>query len=312
MERPTLRQLEYAVAVADHRHFGRAADSLHVSQPGLSSQIRELERRLGVPIFERAARQVELTAAGTEVVDRARQVLRAVNELTVGASMHSGTVRGRLRLGAIPTIGPYLLAPVTRALRTEWPEAQLVLQELQTRRLVEATEQGELDVGLLAVPVETGALHVEPVGAEEFVLALADDHRLAADDEVAPSVLSELRLLLLEDGHCLRDHVLAACDIAGPSDRRELHGASLSALTQMVAAGQGVTLLPASAVPIEARKGSGISVRRFSQPGPGRGIALVWRRSDPRADLYTTLAARLAEALDPMLRSGGAVAGNRS
>jgi LysR family hydrogen peroxide-inducible transcriptional activator len=286
MIRPTLRQLEYAVAVADQGHFSRAAELVRVSQPGLSSQVQELERRLGVDLFERSARQVRLTPAGREVVRRARDVLRQVDELGLIASLFQGTVRGQLRLAAIPTAAPYLLPTLARALRQHWTEAHLELHELQTAVMVEAIERGDVDLGLLALPFSTASLHVEPVAEEPFLLALPEGHPLAGKDPVQLGVLAELPVLLLEDGHCLRDHTQNACDIAGNADRHEIRAASLATLVQMVAGGDGVTLLPASALSVESRAGTGIVARAFVQPAPGRTLAFAWRRSDPRSEMF--------------------------
>lgn len=305
MERPTLRQLEYAVAVADHRHFGRAAEAVNVTQPGLSGQIGQLERRLGVKIFERSGRQVALTSAGAEIVERARRLLRDADDLAVAASLHRGTVRGRLRVAAIPTMAPYLLPDLADAARQSWPEAYLELQELQSEPMVAAVTNGGIDLGLLAVPYDTGWLRVEPVADEPFHLALPDGHRLAGAEALPLSVLTDLAVLLLPDGHCLRDHALGACEMAGRVEHSEVRAASLSTLVQMVVGGAGVTLLPASAVTVEARPGSGIVTRPFEPPAPGRGIALAWRPTDPRSELFAALAAELAPRVEALLSRAG-------
>lgn len=297
MDRPTLRQLEYAVAVADHLHFGRAAEAVAVSQPGLSGQIHELERRLGVQLFERSSRQVRVTTAGAEVVGRARAVLRDVDELALAAAAHHGTLRGRLRVAAIPTMAPYLLPALTHALHDRWPDATLELTELRTVDLVVAVERGEIDLGLLATPVDTGALHVEVIGSEPFLLALPDDHDMAGTDEVPVSALRDLPVLLLEEGHCLREHALAACEIAGRVEHSEVRAASLATLAQMVASGVGVTLLPASAVPVDARPGTGLEAVPFEAPAPGRTISLTWRPTDPRARYYAEVGSALTAPL---------------
>lgn len=304
MERPTLRQLEYAVAVADHRHFGRAAEAANVTQPGLSGQIGQLERRLGVRLFERSGRQVALTSAGAEIVERARRLLRDADDLAVAASLHRGTVRGLLRVAAIPTMAPYLLPALTAVARQSWPEARLELQELQSEPMVAAVGGGAVDLGLLAVPYDTGPLHAEPVADEPFCLAVPDGHRLASADSLPLGVLTDLPVLLLPDGHCLRDHALDACEIAGRVEHSEVRAASLSTLAQMVVGGAGVTLLPAGAVAVEARPGSGIAARPFEPPAPGRGIALVWRPTDPRSELFAALAAELAPRVEALVGSG--------
>ena len=305
MERPTLRQLEYAVAVADHRHFGRAAEAVRVSQPGLSGQIQQLERRLGVRLFERSGREVALTSAGAEIVERGRRLLRDADDLAVAASLHRGAVRGRLRVAAIPTMAPYLLPALTAVARRSWPEARLELQELQTEPMLAAVAGGGADLGLLAVPYDTGPLHVEPVADEPFRLAVPEGHPLATAGLLPLSVLSDLPVLLLPDGHCLRDHARHACEIAGRVEHSEIQAASLSTLAQMVVGGVGVTLLPASAVGIEARPGAGIAARPFEPPAPGRGIALVWRPTDPRSELFAALAAELAPKVEDLISRAG-------
>ena len=305
MERPTLRQLEYAVAVADHRHFGRAAEAVCVTQPGLSGQIQQLERRLGVRLFERSGREVSLTSVGAEIVERGRGLLRDADDLAVAASLHRGTVRGRLRVAAIPTMAPYLLPALTRTMRERWPEAHLELWEQQTRPMVAAAQSGNVDLGLLAVPYDTGSLHVEPVADEPFHLALPGGHRLAGAESLPLGALADLPVLLLPDGHCLRDHALNACEIAGRVEHSEVRAASLSTLAQMVVGGAGVTLLPASAVGVEARPGSGIVTRPFEPPAPGRGIALVWRPTDPRSELFAAMAADLALRVEALVSPAG-------
>lgn len=293
MNRPTLRQFEFAVALARHCHFGKAAKAVHVSQPGLSSQIKELEDRLGVTLFERDRRKVRLTAAGEEVVKRAQDLLLQVDELSLAASLYARRVQGRVRLVAIPTMGPYLLPALTQAMTEKWPFVNLVLHEEQTSVLLEDIRQGNMDLGLIALPFETGDLHVEQIGEEPFLLATSEGHRLSGSSPVPVSVLENAPLLLLEEGHCLRDHALAACQGLGGLARREIHTASLSTLAQMVASGAGVTLLPASAVHVEARPGSGLLTRPLEPSSIGRSVALVWRRSDPRHEHFLALAEEL-------------------
>lgn len=294
MELPTLRQLAYAVAVADHRHFTAAAEAMFVSQPGLSGQIQALERRLGVQLFERSSRGVRLTPVGGQVVDRSRQVLRAVEELVHLASLHHGAIRGVLRVAAIPTIAPYLLPMLTRLVRTLWPEVRLELVELQSRAMIEALDHGRCDMGLLAVPYDTGDMSTITVAEEPFLLAVPDDDPLARKSSVEVSQLQGLPMLLLEEGHCLRDHAAAVCELAGgpeggEPERNEVHAASLSTLTQMVAAGMGYTLLPASALEVETRPGNGVVAVPFGDAPPGRTVALAWRSADPRGERFAEL-----------------------
>ena len=294
MERPTLRQLEYAVALADHGHFGRAAEAVFVSQPALSAQIRELEDRVGAVLFERDRRITRPTEDGADVIRRARSILREVDDLMASTAAGHGELRGTVRLGAIPTMAPYLLPSVTAAVRGTWPAVSLELTEARTGDLVDAIADGSLDVGLLATPYDTGSLHVRELGVEDFVLTLPVGHELAASGPIPLAVLADLPVLLLEEGHCLREHAMAACSLAGSVDHAEVRSASLSTLTQMVAAGVGVTLLPESALAVEVRDGSGVVARRFEPPAPGRGVALAWRASDPRARFYDRLAETLA------------------
>ena len=303
---PTFRQLQYAVAVDDHRHFGRAAASLHVSQPGLSAQIRELEKRLGVSLFERATSTTRPTQAGQDLLERARRIIGEVNDLAVAANLHNGELRGVLRVAAIPTIAPYLLPTVTQLFHREWPHADLELAELRTSTLVDSIERSEADLGLLALPAETRNLHTEPLVFERFHLAVPDSHTFTDDRPVSVSALSGFQLLLLEEGHCLRDHALAACRTVTGMEHRELRKVGLTVLVQMVATGKGATLLPEFSLPVEARDGSGIVTRPIEEPTVGRELSLVWRSTDPRSELFrcaaaiirTTLQARQATAPD--------------
>ncbi len=290
MYRPTLRQLEFALALAEHRHFGRTADAVHVSQPGLSSQIKELEERLGVTLFERDRRNVRITPSGEAVVSRASEILRLVDELLLDASLMAGKVQGRLRLAAIPTMGPYLLPTLRRELKAKWPFVELVLFELRTAEILRSVKQGDIDIGLIALPFDTGDLHVEALDDDPFMLACAEGHELAGEAPADIAALQEVPVLLLEEGHCLRDQVQSLCAQLGGVAHREVHQASLSTLVQMVAGGAGVTLLPASAVEVEARPGSGVCVRPIAQQGVGRTQALVWRPSDPRSQHFAAFA----------------------
>lgn len=300
MSRPTLRQLEYAVAVDDHGGFGRAAAALFVSQPGLSSQIAELERRLGVVLFERSRSSCTPTTAGREVLERARRVLLEVDDLARSVAVHRDTVVGEVRVAAIPTIAPYLLSSVARRMRRLWPEADLELLELRTTDLVDAVSRGRVDVGLLAMPVDTASLEVTDLVFEPFVLAAAESNPIVEETAITAERLAELEVLLLEDGHCLRDHVLAVCRLAGSTRHRSVHQTSLAVLTQMVASSDAVTLLPRAAVDVEARAGSGVAVVPFADLAAGRRLSLVWRRGDPRSDLY-------AQAVDEVIDAIGSV-----
>lgn len=288
-QRPTLQQLAYLVALADHRHFGRAAAACHVSQPALSSQIRALERRLGATLVERLPRGMRLTPAGSAAAARARTVLTAVDELVDEVSADASELRGRVVIGAIPTVAPYLLGRLVPVITSRFPGIDLRLEELRTDDLLQALRDGDVDLGLCALPVEGGDLHAEPLGDDPFLLAVPTGHALASSKApVSTDVLATDRVLLLEDGHCLRDQALSVCEVvdAQPTDVR---ATSLPTLVQMVAAGGGVTLLPASAAAVEARPGNGIAVRRFREP-VHRTLAYVWRKSSPWAPSYEELA----------------------
>lgn len=298
MDQPTLRQLEYAVSVADQEHFGRAAAAMHVSQPALSSQIRELESRLGVELFERSPRGVTTSAAGREVVERSRAILRDVADLQQAASAHAATIQGQLRIAAIPTTAPYYFPAIVRILNSHWPAAHLELQERQTDVMIESLRQGDLDLGLLAIPYDTPGLVVEALTTERFHVALPEGHDLDAAGPLPIDALTDLRLLLLPEGHCLRGHAVEACEVAGRVEHSTVQAASLATLSQMVAAGIGITLLPAGAVPVEARPGTGIVTRELAPPAPGRTIALAWRDTDPRHALFAELPPIMRPALE--------------
>ena len=299
MERPTLRQLEYMAAVAQHGTFGGAADAVHVSQPAMSAQIAELEQRLGVALFERDRHGARLTAEGEAVLIAARQVLDDVDRLLEVAAERSDDLIGPLRIGVIPTMAPYLLPTVVRETTRRYPQAELHLAERRTSDLVAAIEAGDLDVGLLATPVpEIGpSLAVTELARDRFVLALPEGHPYAGRSRLPQSALGSLPMLLLEEGHCLRSHAQAACSIIGASPLGSTHATSLPAAVQMVAAGIGGTLLPASAIEVEARPGSGISTRRLRKPEPYRQISLVWRRRAGRSEQYDRLADALREPI---------------
>jgi LysR family transcriptional regulator, hydrogen peroxide-inducible genes activator len=300
MERPTLQQLQYLVALEQHRHFGRAAEACNVSQPGLSSQIRELERRLGAPLFERASRQVFLTGAGAEAVERARIILRDVDDLVAGCRSARGLLTGRLRLGVIPTIAPYLLTRILPVLRDEFPGLSVHLREERTDALVSSLHGGRIDLVLLALPLEDSRLTTAELGEDPFLLALASDSPLAGTDPVDPDFLLGQPVLLLEDGHCLRGQALAICQLAGAATADDVRATSLPTLVQMVAGGVGITLLPRMAANVEAGAGSGIVTRRFREPVPSRVIGLAWRTSSPHDASYR----HLAEVIAPICGLG--------
>jgi LysR family hydrogen peroxide-inducible transcriptional activator len=279
----TLRDLEYLVALAETRHFGRAAERCHVSQPTLSAQVRKLEDTLGVALVERRPRRVGLTAAGTAVVERARRMLRDADDIRVVARASQDPLAGALKVGLIPTLGPYLLPRVAPRIAKALPKLQLMLHEYKTAPLVERTLAGDLDLAVLALPAETKGLVTRELFAEPFLVAMPERHPLAARKRVRVEDLEHRRLLLLEEGHCLRDQALAVCAHAGTEDQ-DFRATSLETLRQMVASGQGVTLLPRLAAEGPFAAAGGLAVRPFVPPSPSRVIGAAWRRSTSRGE----------------------------
>lgn len=276
----TLRQLRYFDAVARQRHFGRAAAACAVSQPALSMQIRELEETLGAQLFDRGARQVNLTEFGDAFVPRVREILRAVDELSDLARASQDRLAGRLRIGVIPTVAPYLLPAFIGRLSRHYPDLDMHLRESLTQTLIEELAEGRLDAAIVALPISEPAFEEVALFRESFVLVRpAQDAGLPVP---GPEKLRELRLLLLEEGHCFRDQALAFCNMRTALPRDMLEGSSLSTLVQMVGAGIGVTLVPEMALPVETRSAA-VSVARFPAPEPSRTIGMIWRRSNPMA-----------------------------
>jgi LysR family hydrogen peroxide-inducible transcriptional activator len=291
--RPSLRQLEYAVAVADHHSFRKAAAACEVTQPALSTQIAQLERDVGAQIFERDRRRVLVTPAGEELIARARRILGEVDELVDGAGRHREPLSGTVRLGVIPTVAPYLLPLVLPAVRSKHPRLKLVLREDQTARVLADLDAGRLDACVIATPVP-GDLAVAELYREEFLLAAPPRHRLIGRRRVHEGDLAGEETLLLEDGHCLRDQALAVCQGAGAHEAAELRATSLPTLVQMVASGLGVTLLPelAASALVSGPRG-GVAVTRLAEH-PGRTIGLAWRMSSARGREFRVLADLIA------------------
>jgi len=277
-----LKDLRYLVALADLRHFGRAAGRCFVSQPTLSAQLKKLEQSLGVQLIERAPNAVALTAVGEEIVARARRILEASDEVVELARSHQDPLAGRLRVALLPTIGPYLLPQIAPVIRKSLPRLQLHLYEYQTAAMIEKLHGGELDLGILALPVELEGLESRELYREEFLLAVPERHRLATHERVRVADLRAERLLLLEEGHCLRDQALEVCSRVGVRDSQDFRGTSLETLRQMVAAGAGVTLLPELAGRGAYRSGRGVALRPFVRPAPARQVGAVWRGTTPR------------------------------
>src|SRR5882762_9249607 len=273
----TLRQLRYFDALARHGHFGRAAESCSISQPALSMQIKEMEETLGGVLLERSARQVTLTTFGHEIIERVREILRSVDELGDFARASRDRLAGRLRIGMIPTIAPYLLPKVIENLARMHPELDIHVRETLTPKLIRELAEGRLDTAIVALPVSEPSLTEVACFSENFLLV-----RPGADEGTpVPSheMLREMRLLLLEEGHCFRDQALSFCNMQSPP-REVLDASSLSTLVQMVGAGIGVTLIPEMAVTVETRSAT-VSVARFRNPQPSRTIGMVWRKTSP-------------------------------
>ncbi|MGF1563566.1 MAG: LysR substrate-binding domain-containing protein [Geminicoccaceae bacterium] len=293
----TLKHLRYFEALARHGHFGRAAEACCISQPALSVQMKELEAMLGAPLIERGARQVRLSHLGEELVPRAREILRAVGEIEDLARACQGTLTGRLRIGLIPTVAPYFLPGLIKLLTAAYPELDIRPREAVTQTLIRDLIDGQLDVAIVALPVSENGVHEEPLFDEEFVLVrpVAD-----ADKPVpGPETLREMRLLLLEEGHCFRDQALSFCHAASLPPRDLMEGSSQSTLVQMVGAGIGVTLIPDMAVAIEATSAP-VAIARLPAPRPARRIGMVWRRSTPLAEQL----GQIAECIRQMRANG--------
>ena len=274
----TLKQLRYFEALAQHGHFGRAAEACSISQPALSMQIREMEAVLGSDLFERGPRQVRLTGFGEETLLRAREILRGVEELADMARAARGNLSGRLRIGVIPTIAPYLLPAIIARLTEANPGLDVHLRETVTPKLIRELEEGRLDTAIVALPVSEPSLTEVDLFAEDFVLVRPGAE--AGKPVPNPEKLREMRLLLLEEGHCFRDQALSFCYAGQAAPRELLDGSSLSTLVQMVGAGIGVTLIPEMAVAVETRSAH-VSIARFNGAQPSRRIGMVWRRTSP-------------------------------
>ncbi|MFP5479944.1 MAG: LysR substrate-binding domain-containing protein [Alphaproteobacteria bacterium] len=283
----TIKHLRYFDALARHRHFGRAAEASSISQPALSLQVKELEDILGAPLVERGPRQIRLTALGEEFGQRARDILRAVDELAALGRAGAGPLAGQLRLGIIPTVAPYVLPRLIRQLAVRFPDVDLRPREAVTPRLMRDLVEGRLDLALLALPVSEPSLTEYPLFDEDFLLV-----RPAAQAAQPVPSLEELRnlpLLLLEEGHCFRDQAISYCKLPPAPAGEIMQGSSLSTLVQMVGAGLGVTLIPEMAAAVETRSAK-VALDRLPDPRPSRTIGLVWRKSNPLAPQLEALA----------------------
>jgi LysR family transcriptional regulator, hydrogen peroxide-inducible genes activator len=276
----TLRQLRYFDALARHGHFGRAAEACAISQPALSMQIREMEDALGGALLERGARQVTLTQFGEELIQRVRDILRSVDELGDFARASQDRLAGRLRVGMIPTIAPYLLPKVIENLARLHPELDIHVRETLTPKLIKEVAEGRLDTAIVALPVSEPSLTEVALFTENFLLVRPGGDK--GTPVPSSETLREMRLLLLEEGHCFRDQALSFCNMQSSPPREVLDASSLSTLVQMVGAGIGVTLIPEMAVSVETRSAP-VSVARFKNPQPSRIIGMVWRKTSPLA-----------------------------
>jgi LysR family transcriptional regulator, hydrogen peroxide-inducible genes activator len=291
----TLRQLRYFDALARHGHFGRAAEACSISQPALSVQIKDLEETLGAELFERAARQLRLSAFGEEFLLRVRDILRSVDELGDLARAHRSQLIGRLRIGVIPTVAPYLLPAMISSLTRANADLDIHVRETVTPKLLQELAEGRLDTAIVALPVSEPSMEEIPLFDESFVLVRP------LEDEAKPvpnkDTLREMRLLLLEEGHCFREQALSFCDMGSVRPREILDGSSLTTLVQMVGAGIGVTLIPEIAMSVETRSAA-VSVARFQEPQPTRTIGMIWRKTSPIARQLTEVADVVRQAAD--------------
>lgn len=278
-----LKDLKYLVALADTGHFGRAAERTFVSQPTLSAQLKKLEDYLGVKLVERQPKNVQLTDVGKQIVARARRMLQEGDEIVALARNNSNPLSGKLKVALIPTIGPYLLPRVMQRIRKALPQLGLMLYEYQTESLLKRLREGEIDLGIIALPADDEGLESRELYREAFTVALPPQHALAQKSTIKVSDLKGETLLLLEDGHCLRDQALEVCsrvDIREPEDFR---ATSLETLRQMVVAGLGITLMPELAVDSPFGSQRGLTVRQFTKPAPMRTVGAVWRKTSTRS-----------------------------
>jgi len=296
-QRMNLRDLRYLVALADERHFGKAAERCFVSQPTLSAQVRKLEDYLGVPLVERQPKRVALTPTGEKVVRRARALLQEADAIVELARNDRDPLAGPLKLALIPTVGPYLLPHVAGRLRKELPRLKLMLYEYQTEPLLEKLRAGEIDLGVLALPVLLDGLESAELYEEPFMLAVPASHALAEHERIKVDDLRGETLLLLEDGHCLRDQALEVCSRIRVNEAQDYRATSLETLRQMVAAGHGITLLPELAAETPVGTARGLRIKPFARPAPSRTLGAVWRKSTTRAPAIAAIVEAIRGAM---------------
>jgi LysR family hydrogen peroxide-inducible transcriptional activator len=293
---PTLKQLQYLVALREHGHFGRAAEACFVTQSTLSAGLRELESLIGITLVERTRRVVRFTPLGERITDKAIRVLREAEELSAMARAAGKPLSGDLRMGVIPTIAPFLLPRILPRIRTDWPELKLYLREETSRAACESLHHGQVDCVLLALPYACGDVEFEALFDDRLYIAFPHDEGAGLPEKVRADSIDESRLLLLEDGHCLKDHALAACNRPELRAEATMLGTSLHTLVQMVDNGLGVTLLPGMALDAGILEGTRIEARALDATAPARRIALVWRRGSPREKDFRLLAEVLRSA----------------
>ena len=297
-----LRALQYFVKLADLKHFSKAAEACFVSQPTLSTQIKKLEDELGVQLVERSPKNIMLTPVGEEIADRARLVLSDIDQIRAVARRSGNPAEGSVRLGLFPTLAPYLLPHVVPKIRQAYPNLSLQLAEEKTESILTMLRQGELDAGLLALPIHDEGLEMEILFEEPFVVAAPADHPLSEKPQISMKDLDGAELLLLEEGHCLRDHALEVCALAGAHERVDFHATSMETLRQMVAASVGVTLMPLLSVKPPIAKTQNVVIRPFDDPAPSRTVALVWRSSSALSGFLMELAKCLKDLPAPLLK----------
>jgi LysR family hydrogen peroxide-inducible transcriptional activator len=301
----SLRQLRYLESLAETRHFGHAAEACAVSQPALSMQIKELEAELKLRLVERRKSGVELTEKGEEVSRRARAILASVRDLVDYAKGQEGVLAGVLKLGAIPSIAPYLLPAALPALQRRFPALKLQLRETVTETLVRELVTGDLDVILVALPIDDPEVETQFLFDDAFILATKATRDNARMRCATPDMLADEHLLLLEEGHCLRDQALSYCHMRTREARESFGASSLATIVQMVANGYGVTLLPEMAISSEIHRGGDIRLLRFTSPEPKRGIGLAWRKTSPRKAEFAQFGKLLCEVVPKTPKKGG-------
>jgi LysR family transcriptional regulator, hydrogen peroxide-inducible genes activator len=296
---PTLKQLQYLVALKDHGHFGKAAESCFVTQSTLSAGLRELESLMGVTLVERTRRVVRFTPLGDRIAEKARRVLGEAEELSDMARAAGKPLSGELRMGVIPTIAPFLLPGVLPRLRSDWPDLKLYLREETSQAACDSLHRGQLDCVLLALPYGCGEVDTAELFEDHLYVAFPPAAAANLPEEVPAAAIEEDQLLLLEDGHCLRDHALAACNRPELRAEAQMLGTSLHTLVQMVAGGLGITMVPEMAVAAGILEGTGVVARPLEADHPARRIALIWRKSSPREKEFRLLAEALRVAAAP-------------